>query len=178
VLEADCVTSSVKTRDGSTSLRSSRMKVATFLEGFASIKLLAISISHLVDHSKPTLAHTMNLFLISETTAQSTTSPILSITLPSKVRHLAIVLSWCKSHFSQGDDEYDYWKAEAGRAMKKRLDITAGPLDGTSQHVTTLTFCSEHETYTRSYRPRNLNSCSNTSSRSSPHSSVHMTATS
>ncbi|RDB17990.1 Endoplasmic reticulum-Golgi intermediate compartment protein 3 [Hypsizygus marmoreus] len=35
-------------------------------------------------------------------------------------------------HFAfEGDDEYDYWKAEAGRAMRKRLGIAADPLDGT-----------------------------------------------
>jgi len=35
-------------------------------------------------------------------------------------------------HFAfEGDDEYDYWKAEAGKSMKKRLGITAGPLDNT-----------------------------------------------
>jgi len=33
------------------------------------------------------------------------------------------------------DDEYDYWKAEAGKKMKKRLDITDGPLDGASAHT-------------------------------------------
>ncbi|KAG6890820.1 hypothetical protein C0995_003253 [Termitomyces sp. Mi166 len=35
------------------------------------------------------------------------------------------------SYSHVGDDEYDYWKAEAGRAMKKRLGITADPLDNT-----------------------------------------------
>jgi len=35
-------------------------------------------------------------------------------------------------HFAfEGDDEYDYWKAEAGRAMRKRLGIAADPLDNT-----------------------------------------------
>ncbi|KAG6837199.1 hypothetical protein H0H93_013426 [Arthromyces matolae] len=35
-------------------------------------------------------------------------------------------------HFAfQGDDEYDYWKAEAGKGMKKRLGIAADPLDNT-----------------------------------------------
>ncbi|KAF8073775.1 Sec1-like protein [Lyophyllum atratum] len=31
----------------------------------------------------------------------------------------------------EGDDEYDYWKAEAGRAMRKRLGLAADPLDNT-----------------------------------------------
>ncbi|KAF9013529.1 Sec1-like protein [Cyathus striatus] len=39
-------------------------------------------------------------------------------------------------HFSfEGDDEYDYWKAEAGRAMKKRLGLSS-PLDGAVQRTT------------------------------------------
>ncbi|KAF9454695.1 Sec1-like protein [Macrolepiota fuliginosa MF-IS2] len=34
-------------------------------------------------------------------------------------------------HFAfEGDDEYDYWKAEAGREMKKRLGLAVNPLDG------------------------------------------------
>ncbi|KAF5360754.1 hypothetical protein D9756_004714 [Leucocoprinus leucothites] len=30
----------------------------------------------------------------------------------------------------EGDDEYDYWKAEAGREMKNRLGLAVNPLDG------------------------------------------------
>ncbi|KAF5382591.1 hypothetical protein D9615_002921 [Tricholomella constricta] len=42
------------------------------------------------------------------------------------------------SHFIRaGDDEYDYWKAEAGKAMKKRLGIAADPLDNTQGRVNT-----------------------------------------
>ncbi|KAG6918770.1 hypothetical protein DXG01_011961 [Tephrocybe rancida] len=40
----------------------------------------------------------------------------------------------------EGDDEYDYWKAEAGRAMKKRLGITADPLDNTQGRVVSTRF--------------------------------------
>ena len=29
-----------------------------------------------------------------------------------------------------GDDEYDYWKAAAGREMKNRLGLAVNPLDG------------------------------------------------
>lgn len=36
----------------------------------------------------------------------------------------------------QGDDEYDYWKAEAGRQMKKRLGLHANPLDEAHYHTT------------------------------------------
>jgi hypothetical protein len=31
----------------------------------------------------------------------------------------------------EGDDEYDFWKAEASKEMKKRMGIHANPLDGT-----------------------------------------------
>jgi hypothetical protein len=30
----------------------------------------------------------------------------------------------------EGDDEYVYWKASAGREMKKRLGLNVNPLDG------------------------------------------------
>lgn len=30
---------------------------------------------------------------------------------------------------SLGDDEYDYWKAEASREMKKRMGLHGNPLD-------------------------------------------------
>ncbi|KAF8964362.1 Sec1-like protein [Flammula alnicola] len=34
-------------------------------------------------------------------------------------------------HFSfEGDDEYDFWKAEASKGMKKRMGLSANPLDG------------------------------------------------
>jgi hypothetical protein len=29
-----------------------------------------------------------------------------------------------------GDDEYDYWKVEAGNAMKDRMGLAENPLDG------------------------------------------------
>ncbi|TFK40537.1 Sec1-like protein [Crucibulum laeve] len=39
-------------------------------------------------------------------------------------------------HFAfEGDDEYDYWKAEAGRDMKKRLGLGPNPLDGAVQRT-------------------------------------------
>ncbi|KAF8158372.1 Sec1 family-domain-containing protein [Crassisporium funariophilum] len=39
-------------------------------------------------------------------------------------------------HFAfEGDDEYDYWKAEAGRDMKKRMGLTENPLDGAIQRT-------------------------------------------
>ncbi|KAH0586268.1 hypothetical protein H2248_007517 [Termitomyces sp. 'cryptogamus'] len=41
----------------------------------------------------------------------------------------AFILSLSYSY--TGDDEYNYWKAKAGRVMKKRLGITADPLDNT-----------------------------------------------
>ena len=35
----------------------------------------------------------------------------------------------------EGDDEYDYWKAEAGRKMKKMMNIVRNPLDGVEARV-------------------------------------------
>ncbi len=35
-----------------------------------------------------------------------------------------------------GDDEYDYWKAEAGRKMKQRLGLAGNPLDEAHYHTT------------------------------------------
>jgi hypothetical protein len=34
-----------------------------------------------------------------------------------------------------GDDEYDYWKAAAGSAMRKRMGLTENPLDGAVARV-------------------------------------------
>lgn len=39
-------------------------------------------------------------------------------------------------HFAfEGDDEYDYWKAEAGRKMKKMVNIVRNPLDNVEARV-------------------------------------------
>ena len=38
-----------------------------------------------------------------------------------------------------GDDEYDYWKAEAGKAMKKRLGVPPDPLNEVHVHVRLVT---------------------------------------
>lgn len=35
----------------------------------------------------------------------------------------------------EGDDEYDFTKAEKSRQMKRRLGIEAGPLDGSNLKV-------------------------------------------
>ena len=34
-----------------------------------------------------------------------------------------------------GDDEYDYWKAEAGNAMRDRMGLAENPLDGVEARV-------------------------------------------
>lgn len=40
-------------------------------------------------------------------------------------------------HFAfEGDDEYDYWKAQVGRAMKQRLGLSTNPLDGAQYRTT------------------------------------------
>ena len=38
---------------------------------------------------------------------------------------------------SLGDDEYDYWKAEAGIAMRDRMGLADNPLDGVVAQVCT-----------------------------------------
>jgi hypothetical protein len=39
-------------------------------------------------------------------------------------------------HFGfEGDDEYDYWKAEAGQKMRRRMGLTENPLDGIEARV-------------------------------------------
>jgi endoplasmic reticulum-Golgi intermediate compartment protein 3 len=38
---------------------------------------------------------------------------------------------------SLGDDEYDYWKAEAGNAMRDRMGLADNPLDGVVARVCT-----------------------------------------
>ncbi|KAF8627493.1 hypothetical protein AX17_006304 [Amanita inopinata Kibby_2008] len=35
----------------------------------------------------------------------------------------------------EGDDDYDYWKAQTGRAMKKRLGLNVNPLDDAVAHT-------------------------------------------
>jgi len=53
----------------------------------------------------------------------------LSITLCSKVSTIA-VLSLSSSFTLLEDDEYDYGKAAAVSAMRKRMGLTGNPLDG------------------------------------------------
>ncbi|KAF8807133.1 Sec1-like protein [Phlegmacium glaucopus] len=36
----------------------------------------------------------------------------------------------------ESDDEYDYWKAEAGKAMRRRMGLAENPLDGAAAHTT------------------------------------------
>lgn len=38
-------------------------------------------------------------------------------------------------NLSLGDDEYDYWKAAAGKDMKQRLGVAADPLNDVYKHV-------------------------------------------
>ena len=37
-----------------------------------------------------------------------------------------------------GDDEHDYWKAEAGNAMRDRMGLAENPLDGVVARVCAL----------------------------------------
>lgn len=40
----------------------------------------------------------------------------------------------------EGDDEYDYWKAEAGQKMRKKMGLIRNPLDGIEARVSLLIF--------------------------------------
>ena len=63
-------------------------------------------------------------------------SPIQFIIWRSKVSFfLSFRLSVLK--MSLGDDEYDYWKAEAGIAMRDRMGLADNPLDGVVAQVCT-----------------------------------------
>ena len=70
-----------------------------------------------------------------------------------------------------GDDEYDYWKAEAGNAMKDRMGLADNPLDGVvarvcTPHIVSVFLFSDQ--IVGDNRLANPCICSNISSRSSP----------
>ena len=74
-----------------------------------------------------------------------------------------------------GDDEYDYWKAEAGNAMKDRMGLTDNPLDGVAARVCTLHIVSIFSFLNQIMGDNRLANpciCSNISSRSSPPNSA------
>ena len=72
---------------------------------------------------------------------------------------------------SLGDDEYDYWKAEAGNAMRDRMGLADNPLDGVVARVCVplivSLFCFLNRIPGDNRLP-NPYICSNISSRSSP----------
>lgn len=57
------------------------------------------------------------------------------IILRSRVSHNRQFLSLPSSFPLLGDDEYDYWKAAAGSAMRRRMGLTENPLDGAVARV-------------------------------------------
>lgn len=129
---------SAKTRAGQRSLGSSPTKGVTSRGASVSTRSSATSISLLADHSRPTIETSTSWFLTSEMMATVTTSPTPFTLSLSKVcsclfHHPLMLIVGLK-----GDDEYDYWKAQASKGMKKRLGLGVNPLDGAVGHVSLL----------------------------------------
>jgi uncharacterized protein with PQ loop repeat len=104
---------------------------------FASTKWLGISICPLVGRSRQVHEIYTNSFPTSVMKRTAMISPIQFIICRSKVSlFLFFGLSVLKT--SLGDDEYDYWKAEAGNAMRDRMGLSYNPLDGVVAQVCTL----------------------------------------
>jgi hypothetical protein len=109
---------------------------------FASTKWLGISICRLVGRSRQVHGTYTNSFLTSVMKKTAMISPIQFINWRSKVSLLFSFLyrlSVLKTGL--GDDEYDYWKAEAGNAMRDRMGLTDNPLDGVVARVCTPSYC-------------------------------------
>ena len=77
----------------------------------------------------------MNWFRIYETMATGMISPTQSTSSRSRVRCPPHTTAVQCSNRDLGDDEYDYYKAEAGREMKKRLGLGQNPLDDATGRV-------------------------------------------
>ena len=96
---------------------------------FASTKWLGISICRLVGRSRQVHGTYTNSFPTFVMKRTAMISPIQFIIWHSKVSFfLPLWTSVLKT--SLGDDEYDYWKAEAGNAMRDRMGLAENPLDG------------------------------------------------
>jgi hypothetical protein len=106
-----------------------------------------------------------SLYPTSGTTVVATTSLMPFTTLHSKVSKLLLGGLFLKSDLNSGDDEYDYWKAEAGKAMKKRLGVAPDPLNGVHVHVRLCSsqFSFQYQTHVPLNRPPRHRLCSNIS---------------
>lgn len=77
----------------------------------------------------------------------------------------------------QGDDEYDWKKADASNRLRSKLGISNNPLDGTISRVCAFDVSSGIRLELMSdIRPASKSICSNTSSKSYPLNSVLLTA--
>ena len=103
---------------------------------FASTKWLGISTCHLVGRSRQVHRTYTNSFPTSVMKRTAMISPMKFIIWRSKVSFFVLFrLSVLKTGL--GDDEYDYWKAEAGKAMRGRMGLAENPLDGVVARVCT-----------------------------------------
>ena len=101
---------------------------------FVSTKWLEISIYRLVGRSRLVHGTYTNLFPTSVRKEIVMISLIQFTIWRSKVSlFLFLRLSVLKTGL--GDDEYDYWKAEAGNAMRDRMGLGDNPLDGVVARV-------------------------------------------
>ena len=112
------------------------MRDAMSVVEFVSTKWLEISIYRLVGRSRLVHGTYTNLFPTSVRKEIVMISLIQFTIWRSKVSlFLFLRLSVLKTGL--GDDEYDYWKAEAGNAMRDRMGLGDNPLDGVVARVCT-----------------------------------------
>ena len=102
---------------------------------FASTKSLGISICRLVGRSRQVHGTYTNSFPTSVMKRTAMISPIQFIIWRLKVSLFFLPTSCIEDGL--GDDEYDYWKAEAGNAMRDRMGLGDNPLDGVVARVCT-----------------------------------------
>ena len=106
------------------------MKDAMSRVEFASTKLLEIFICRLVGRSRQVHGTSTNSFPTSVMKRTAMISLIQFIIWRSKVSPFFSILDFLVLKRGLGDDEYDYWKVEAGNAMKDRMGLAENPLDG------------------------------------------------
>jgi len=121
------------------------MRAATSLVAFGLTRLLETSTFRQVARSRPTLVTSTSLCLTFGTRRTLTNSRMLFITSHSRVRFAMIesLDAFTDAMIMAGDDEYDFWKAEASKAMKQRMGLSVNPLDESIQRVSLMCDCLE-----------------------------------
>ena len=123
------------------------MKDAMSRVEFALTKLLGIFIFRLVGRSRQVHRTYTNSFPTSVMKRIAMIFPIQFIIWRSRVSFF-FSFDFLVLKRGLGDDEYDYWKAEAGNAMRDRMGLAENPLDGVvarvcTPHTVTVPLCSE-----------------------------------